>query len=81
MSSPVRVVAPTRVKRGRSILTERAPWPLANDQVQLVILHGWIEDLLHGMVEPMDLIDKEHVPGLEAGEDGGQIPGALNYRA
>ena len=45
VSMPARVVAPISVKGGRSSLTERAAG-LADHDVDLVILHRRIEDLL-----------------------------------
>ncbi|KQS81802.1 hypothetical protein ASG32_03385 [Methylobacterium sp. Leaf361] len=133
VSSPARVVAPTSVNFGSSILTERAaglaidsqkialvrgviadrdPEPvaqrrrqqprsrrgadqrelrqldldrarrraLADDQVELVILHGRVEDLLDRRVEPVDLVDEQDVALLQVGELGGQIPGLGDHR-
>ena len=68
VSRPARVVAPTRVNFGSSIFTERAAGPFADDQVELVILHRRIEDLLDRRVEAVDLVDEEHVALFEIGE-------------
>src|SRR3990172_5384039 len=53
---------------------------LADDDVELIILHGGIQDLLHDPVQTMDLVDEQNVPILEIREDGGQITGALENR-
>ena len=74
---PVRVVAPTRVKGGSSRRIERAAGPLAQHDVQLEVLHGRVEDLFDGPGQPVDLVDEEHVAGLEPGQDGGQVAGPL----
>ena len=42
--------------------------PLADDEVELVVLHGRIEDLLDRRVEAVDLVDEEHVALFEIGE-------------
>lgn len=54
---------------------------LADDQIQLEILHGRIEDFLHRNGHAMDFIHKEYVMSAEIGEDGRQIPAALQHRA
>ncbi len=77
----VRVVAPTRVKRGRVRRTLRAAGTLADDQVELEILHRGIKNLLHGRRQPMDLVDEEDISLLEVGEHGGEVTGAFQNRA
>ena len=54
---------------------------LADDQVELVILHGRIEDFLHGRVEAVDLVDEEHVALFEIGELRREIAGLGDDRA
>ena len=54
---------------------------LADDDIQGVILHGGIEDLLHVGVEAMDLVDKQHVPRGQVGKQGRQIPCMADGRA
>jgi hypothetical protein len=39
--------------------------PFADDEVELEVLHGGIEDLLHRRIEPVDLVDEEHVALFE----------------
>ncbi len=80
-SSPARVVAPTRVKAARSIRTLRAAGTLADDQVQLKILHRRVEHLLDGRLQAMDLVDEQHVARLQVGQDGREVAGALDHRA
>ena len=46
---------------------------LADEDVELEVLHGRIEDLLHRAVQPVDLVDEEDVALLEVGEQGGQV--------
>ena len=52
--------------------------PLADHDVEGAVLHGGIEDLLHGPVQPVDLVDEQHVPLVERGEDRRQVPGPLD---
>ena len=54
---------------------------LADDDVQLVILHGRVEHFLDGTAEAVDLVDEEDVALLEVGEDGGDVGLALERRA
>ena len=53
----------------------------ADDQIQLEILHRWVEDFLDRGLQAVDLVDEQHVARLEVGEDRGEIPGALDHRA
>ena len=50
--------------------------PLADEDVDLEILHRRVEDLFHHVIEAVDLIDEENVVFLEVAENRGQIPGA-----
>ena len=75
VSSPVRVVAPISVKLGEVDLDRARRRPLADDEVELVVLHGRIEDLLDRRVEAVDLVDEEDVAVLEVGEQRGEIAG------
>ena len=54
---------------------------LAHDDVQGVVLHGRVQDLLHGPVQPVDLVHKEDVPLVEVRQQRRQIPGLLDGRA
>ena len=75
VSRPARVVAPISVNGARSILTERAAGPGADDEVELEILHRGIEDFLDRRIEAMDFVDEQHVARLEIGELGGEVAG------
>ena len=55
--------------------------PLADEDVQLEVLHGRIEDLLHRPVEPVDLVDEQDVALLQIGEQGGKITRPYENRA
>ena len=55
--------------------------PLPYDDVDLEVLHGRIEDLLDGPVEPVYLVDEEHIPLLQVGEDGRHVGLPLERRA
>ncbi len=59
--SPDRVVAPIRVKCGSSQPDGARARTLADDDVDLEVLHGRVEDLLDGAVEPVYLVDEQHV--------------------
>ena len=37
---------------------------LANDDIDGKILHGRVQNFLYGAVEPVNLIDKQDIPGL-----------------
>ena len=41
--------------------------PLADDEIELEILHGGVQDFLHRRVEPMNFIDEQHVALFEIG--------------
>ena len=52
----------------------------ADDQVELEVLHGGIEDLFHRRGQAMDFVDEQHVPGLQVGKDCRQIAGLGDHR-
>ena len=54
---------------------------LAEDDVELEVLHGRIEDLLDRPAQAVDLVDEEHVALGQVGEDGGQVAGPHQRRA
>ena len=54
--------------------------PLADHDVDLVVLHRRVEDLLDGGVEAVDLVDEEDVALLEVGEQAGDVALALERR-
>src|SRR6185312_4166535 len=55
--------------------------PLADDQVELKILHRRVENFLDRRGKAMDLVDKQEVARLEVREQGGEVAGALDDRA
>ena len=66
---------------GRQVDADRArAGPLADDQVELKILHRRIEDLLDRRRQPVDLVDEQHVARLQVGQQRGEIAGALDDR-
>ena len=78
---PERVVAPIK-REGRQVDAHRARRrPLADDEIELEILHRRIENLLDRRRQAMDLVDEQHVARLEIGEERRQIAGALDDRA
>ena len=83
-----RAADPARPRRGadhRERLEAEAERPgrraLADHDVERVVLHRRVEDLLDRAVEPMDLVDEQDVALLERGQDRGQVAGALDGRA
>ena len=81
VSRPARVVAPTSVNFGRSILHRARRRPLADDEVELEILHRRIEDFLDRRGQAMDLVDEEHVALFEVGQQRREIAGLGDHRA
>ena len=79
VSSPARVVAPMSVNFCSGTLTDRALGPLADDDVELVVLERRIEDLFDHRRHPVDLVDEEHLPLGEVGQDRRQVPGLLEH--
>ena len=55
--------------------------PLADDEVELEILHRRIENFLDRRIEPVDLVDEQHVALLEIGEQRREIAGLGDHRA
>ena len=53
---------------------------LADHDVDLVVLHRRVEDLLDGGVEAVDLVDEEDVALLQVGEQAGEVALALERR-
>ena len=80
VSSPVRVVAPISVNGWIGSLTDRAPGPLADHDVELVVLHRRIEDLLDGRAHAVHFVDEEHLARLEVGQHRRQVARLLDDR-
>ncbi len=53
---------------------------LADDDVELEVLHRRIQDLLDRPRQPVDLVDEQHVAVFELGEDRGEVAGAFECR-
>jgi hypothetical protein len=47
--------------------------PLADNEIELEVLHGRIQDLLDGARETVDLIDEQHISIFEVGEYRGEV--------
>ena len=60
-SCPVRVVAPTSVKRSIGSGMARAPAPDAGDELDAEVLHRRVEALLDDRLQAVDLVDEEDV--------------------
>ena len=54
--------------------------PLADHDVELIVLHRRIEHFLHHRRQTMDLVDEQHVARLQVGEQGRQVAGPLEHR-
>jgi len=67
---------------GRDIDADRPRrWPLADDQVELKILHRGIEDLLDQRCQTVDLVDEKDVTRLQVGQQCGEVASTLDHRA
>src|SRR5512134_2435406 len=53
---------------------------LAQDEVQLVVLHGRIQGFLDRGVEPVNLVHEENVPLAKVAQDGGQVLWSFQHR-
>ncbi len=53
---------------------------LADDEVELEVLHRRVEDFLDRRIEPVDLVDEQHVARFEVGQQRGEIAGLGDYR-
>ena len=80
------MIRPVRVRRAdhrepREREADRAGrGSLADDDVELEVLHRGIEDLLDGTPQAVDLVDEEHVTLVELREDRREVAGALQRR-
>ena len=74
------MVAPTRVKLGQIQLQGAGPRPLADDEVQVEVLHGRIEDFFDDSGQAMDFVDEQDVFGGQVGEQGRQVSGPFHHR-
>ena len=68
------MVAPTRVKGGKSSLMERAAGPFPNHDIELVILHRRDTSISSTIgAQTMNLIDKKHIARLQIGHERSDI--------
>ena len=69
-------------REGRQIDLHRARRrPLADDEVELEILHRRIKDFLDRRIEPVDFVDEQHVARFEIGEQRREVAGLGDHRA
>ena len=54
---------------------------LADHDVEREVLHRRVEHLLDGAREAVDLVDEQHVAGLEVRQNGVEVEGAVDGRA
>lgn len=54
--------------------------PLADDHVDLEILHRGIEHLFDGPAKPVYLVDEQDIPRLKRGQDRGEIAFTFDHR-
>ena len=55
--------------------------PFANHDVDLVVLQRGVEDFFHHGREAVNLVNEQHIPRLQPGEQGGQVLGLFQHRA
>ena len=67
------MVAPDQGEARQVDARPSAPRVLADDEIELEVLHRRIEDLLDRGVQPVDLVDEEDVAILEIGEERGEV--------
>ena len=77
--SPARVVAPINVKPLDRYLDRPCTGALADDDIELEVLHRWVEDLLDHRTHPVDLVDEEYFVLFEVGQNRGQVARLLEY--
>ena len=77
---PVRVRRTHQRERGHRQPDAGGGGALADDDVELEVLHRRIQDLLDRPGEPMDLVDEQHVAVFELRQDRGQVAGTFERR-
>jgi hypothetical protein len=55
--------------------------PLADHDVELVVLHRRVQHFLHHRRQAVDLVDEQDVARLQIGQQGRQVPRPLQHRA
>src|ERR1700721_2716371 len=69
-------------REGRKGDLDRASaWTFADHQIEFEILHRGIQDLLDRRIEPVNLVNEQHITRLEIGENRGEVSGAHKYGA
>ena len=63
----------------KASLIVRALWPLANNNVQLKIFHGRVEDFFNDVRETVDLVDKKMSPCLRLVSSAARSPGRSHH--
>ena len=76
----MRVVAPDQRERRQREPDRRRCRALADDDVELEVLHRRVQDLFDDPRQAVDLVDEQHVALAELGEDGRQVAGAFERR-
>ena len=80
VSNPARVVAPIERERSEVDLYRARGGAGADDEIELKVLHGGIEDLFDRGVEAMDLVDEQYVARFEVGELRGKVARLGDHR-
>ena len=75
VNRPRRVVAPDERELGEVDAHRARRRSFADDEVELVVFHRRIEDLLDRRAQAMDLVDEEHVAVFEIGQQRREIAG------
>ena len=52
---------------------------LADDEVDLEILHGGVQGFFHGRGQAVDFVDEQHVVGLQVRQDRGEVAGVVQH--
>ena len=68
-------------KRWQIELDRTRSGTFADHNIELIVLHRWIEHFLYKGTEPVDLIDEQHITRLEVGHKRSDIAGLFQYRS
>ena len=55
-------------------------WPLADNQIQLIVFHCRIKDFFNSRIEPVDLVNEKNVALFQICEQSGEVPRFRNDR-
>ncbi len=77
-SIPSRVVAPITVNRGNVSGMDECSRAFADHHINTEILHGDVQQFLGGTRQTVDLIDKEHLAGVQRTQNRSQITSMLD---